>query len=197
MATFLQCIDSAASSFNRPILAAMLTASASGWTPMDTGGAQDTTAQGTLRASDIPGLSPQVSSVTLVNNAAASPVEPLYQSAVKEIGRQLGSLQAELARLGFVSPPADVVRKATAIAVAAMHHAEEGGMFPEAPAIGADDDETVTLEWFRPGKRLVVYVGPLDIDILRAWGPDIHEDMEERPLRNAAEIVTLLRWLAE
>jgi hypothetical protein len=63
------------------------------------------------------------------------------------------------------------------------------------PNVTASGEGEVVLEWRRGPKRLTIYIGEKDIEYVRAWGPDIHKDMDDGEADLIEIRQSLWKWL--
>lgn len=64
------------------------------------------------------------------------------------------------------------------------------------PHIGSNERGQVTLEWWREGRALTLFIRSGDqVDYLKAWGSNIASEMEDGTVERIADFIALSRWL--
>ena len=53
----------------------------------------------------------------------------------------------------------------------------------------------IVLEWRAGQKQLIFYIGNPQITFLKAWGDDIHDEMEEGGIGSSPQMSALWQWL--
>lgn len=62
------------------------------------------------------------------------------------------------------------------------------------PHIAGDEDE-ISLEWWKGQRNITVFIRNFQIEILKIWGSNIHDEMEESCMADISEFVELWKWL--
>ncbi len=64
------------------------------------------------------------------------------------------------------------------------------------PHIGSNERGQVTLEWWREGRTLTLFVRSGDqVDYLKSWGSNIESEMEDGTVERIADFIALSHWL--
>lgn len=61
--------------------------------------------------------------------------------------------------------------------------------------VNRTEETEVIFEWFNGEKELSVYVSDESIDYIKAWGTNIHTEMEDGILDNPSSVRSLWQWL--
>lgn len=64
-----------------------------------------------------------------------------------------------------------------------------------APHVSASESGDVTFEWWVEERKLIVYFGDSGMEVLRVWGPDIHNQMEHFSTDRTAQLAPSWAWL--
>ena len=64
-----------------------------------------------------------------------------------------------------------------------------------APHLTWSAEGEVVLEWRAGEKQLIFYIGNQNITFLKAWGDDIHNEMEEGGVGSSQDMSALWQWL--
>ena len=63
------------------------------------------------------------------------------------------------------------------------------------PHVSGSEQGEVSFEWWRDDRKLTMYFGDDTINVIKVWGPHIHDEMEEVDLHDAADFGPLWAWL--
>jgi hypothetical protein len=91
----------------------------------------------------------------------------------------------------------DVTARADQFVASLRRLIAKGARKWHAPTIAHDEDEdAVEISWWRADKSLIITIEPdSPITYLKAWGPNIHSDMEEGENPSAERLIELWQWL--
>ncbi len=65
------------------------------------------------------------------------------------------------------------------------------------PSLSNTPEGEVSIEWNQLPKSVTVYVNAGNIEVLRAWGPDMDQDMEHLEVASKDHLLEAYRWLIE
>lgn len=64
------------------------------------------------------------------------------------------------------------------------------------PLVTASAEGDVVFEWWNGPRKLTVYVSGDSVEYVKAWGPNITEEMSDGEIRSASDRRALWSWLA-
>jgi hypothetical protein len=63
------------------------------------------------------------------------------------------------------------------------------------PHVSASERGEISFEWWEGTRKLTMYFGDANVEVIKVWGPHIDNDMEEVDLVEAADFGPLWSWL--
>jgi hypothetical protein len=76
-----------------------------------------------------------------------------------------------------------------------FHATQYAGLPWHPPHITSSEDGEITFEWWQDSRKITVYFSENHAQVLKVWGADIHEEMEEAKLQSTDEFRRLWNWL--
>src|SRR5579885_1287490 len=120
----------------------------------------------------------------------------LALAATKRQITSLGSLEQNWDTYGSTPPTRAAVAKAQQMLGTIYAEVLNAGLPWKSPHLTASEKGEVVFEWWKDSKKLSVYLGDLDAEYIKVWGPNIATEMSDGPLtdENIAELWT---WLSK
>lgn len=63
------------------------------------------------------------------------------------------------------------------------------------PHISASEAGEITFEWWDEGRKLTVYFGDHDMEVIRVWGADMDHEMDHFQIVKTAQVARAWAWL--
>jgi hypothetical protein len=65
----------------------------------------------------------------------------------------------------------------------------------EAPHISASESGEITFEWWDNARKLTIYFGDNEMEVLRVWGPDMDHEMDHVHIAKTEQLAPAWAWL--
>lgn len=129
----------------------------------------------------------------LAGGAAGDVDRYLVQSSQSQL-RAISALPDDWDGAGSARPRAASVANASARLLELCRLAMLAGTW-KPPHISASEFGDVTFEWWDGRRKLTIYFGDEDMEVLRVWGANIESEMQHRQIVSAREIAADWAWL--
>lgn len=63
------------------------------------------------------------------------------------------------------------------------------------PLLNIGIENEIVLEWWNNSKKLTIYVDEDSIDVLKVWGADIDNEMEDDSINLKQDLTSLWEWI--
>lgn len=130
----------------------------------------------------------------LTGDRSAGHVAPYLIQASQSQLRKVSALPSDWDGAGSLRPRPASVANASAKLTEVCRLAMVAGRWA-APHISASEAGEITFEWWNDSRKLTIYFGDDDMELLRVWGPDIDNEMDHRRITKTAQIAPAWAWL--
>lgn len=130
----------------------------------------------------------------LVGSEGVAQVAPyLTQGSQREL-RRVANLPQDWDGAGSATPRPESVANAAFRLTELCRLAMAAGTWVP-PHISASEAGEITFEWWNGARKLTLYFGDQDLEVLRSWGTDVDDEMELVRVSRAAELALAWAWL--
>lgn len=149
---------------------------------------------GVGRTASVRSPHPWLQALKLSGDQAALDVAPYLTQASKQRLRAVASLSEDWDGAGSASPtPASVANSLTKLPEICKVAMLAGIWIP--PHISASEAGEITFEWWEGSRKLTIYFGDHDMEVIRVWGADMEHEMDQRVVAGPADLAPAWAWL--
>lgn len=130
----------------------------------------------------------------LTGERSAGHVAPYLIQATQSDLRRVAALPDDWDGAGSIRPKAASVANAAARLPELCRLAMVADRWV-APHVSASEVGEITFEWWEDARKLTIYFGDHNIEVLRVWGPDMNQEMDHHQIVKTAQLAHAWAWL--